>query len=163
MRTPSRDVGIPICLRIGTPQGSGSTHSLTGRAPRRPSKPTGCDHNFNRNSRTFHFQHLHLVFMPSLQFSREVMPQKQIPFKHISSTLSTSTHLTSPASTSLRTSNYEFPTVSPLNDSTNSNVSTSAKVLLSPSPLLSSPSMAYRGKHFQGVGSEHRFRLETIT
>jgi len=84
----------------------------------------------------------------------KVTPQKQRPFNPTSSTLSTSTYLTSPVSTPSRTLNYKFPTASPFNDSTNSNMSMSTSVPPSPSPLLSSPLMAYRGKHSQSAGSK---------
>ena len=84
----------------------------------------------------------------------KVTPQKQRPFNPTSSTLSTSTYLTSPVSTPSRTLNYGFPATSPFNDSTNSNMSMSTSVPPSPSPMLSSPLMAYRGKHSQSSGSE---------
>lgn len=87
---------------------------------------------------------------------QKVTPQKQKPFNPASSTLSTSTYLTSPVSTPSRTLNYKLPTASPFNDSTNSNVSMSTGVPPSPSPLLSSPLMAYRGKHSHTAGSGYR-------
>ncbi|KAF9645902.1 hypothetical protein BDM02DRAFT_3189300 [Thelephora ganbajun] len=92
-------------------------------------------------------QSKHKILSPT-----KVTPQKQKPFNPASSTLSTSTYLTSPVSTPSRTLNYKLPAASPFNDSKNSNVSMSTSVPPSPSPLLSSPLMAYRGKHSQSTG-----------
>ena len=56
--------------------------------------------------------------------------------------------------------NYGFPTASLLNSSANSNVSTSAGVLPSPSPLLNSPLMAYRGSIFMVLKVSTAFALK---
>ncbi|KAF9777370.1 hypothetical protein BJ322DRAFT_1115065 [Thelephora terrestris] len=70
-----------------------------------------------------------------------------------SSTFSFLDYLTSTSLNLIGTLTTSFPAASsPFNYSTNSNASMSTSVPPSPSPLLSSPLMAYRGKHSQSAG-----------
>jgi len=86
--------------------------------------------------------------------------QKQLKFKTMSPHTRSqkqkifplsSSYTSSPVSTPTRTLNYTLPsTISPFSTSLSSSISTS--VPASPSPLLSSPLAAYRGKHAQPIG-----------
>ena len=151
----AHDIDIPVCLRADVPKRSIPTYAHTSEAFQYPSQ-LACRvtsakiqspftrGTFPRDSYQPSCTHVGLY---------KVTPQKQKPFNPASSTLSTSAYLTSPVSTPSRTLNYKFPAASPFNESTNSNMSMSTSVPPSPSPLLSSPLMAYRGKHPQSAGS----------
>jgi len=155
------DVDFPIRLRTKIPKRPIPTNAHTCEGFQYPSQLTGSltdktkdpfTHSmFPKKSNGPSCTHLDL---------KKVTPQKQKPFNPSSSTLSTSSYLTSPVSTPSRTLNYKFPAASPFNDSTNSNVSMSTSVPPSPSPLLSSPLMAYRGKHPQSAGSESTVKFD---
>ena len=138
---------IPACLRVGIPRDPYPpmpTPVKPFNVP--PNSPAVAQQSKSKTLlRTVCPLKLSCAVEHSLQFSRKATPQNQ---DH-SFTLSTSTYHTSPVSTLSRTLNYKSPAAFPFNDSTNSNVSAPRSVPPSPSPLLSSPLMTYRGKHSQ--------------